>query len=117
MAKLNDILATSFTDEKKFEVGKLYTLNIDALEYIAVDHTYDEEIVSAIVKYINDTWTLHRIVFTSDFMGLQILSGIHWIVAAKRLGLKKIRGWYTDQGFLYGDDFIMEIEPLLKLDP
>jgi hypothetical protein len=115
MAKLNDILATSFTDEAKFEVGKLYLLDVDALEYIIIDHDYDEEIISAIVKSIKDTWTLHRIVFTYDALGLQLLSGIHWVLAAKRLGIKKIRGWYTDQGFLYGEDFLVEANNLIPL--
>jgi hypothetical protein len=46
---------------------------------------------------------------------LQLLSGIYWVLAAKRLGIKKIRGWYTDQGFIYGDDFLVGADQLIPM--
>jgi ParB-like chromosome segregation protein Spo0J len=120
MARLNRLLALSFIDKNPYVPGNLYLLDIDNLEYpdYTIYNPQNEKIILSIVEFIQAKHTIHRIVFTYMLESIQVLSGVHWVQAAKLLGIKKIRGWYVDTDtFIYGDDFILENDELISLEP
>jgi hypothetical protein len=119
MGRLNRILSQSFIDTNAFEPGKLYLLDIADLEYsdYISEDVESERIILSIIDFIKKSHVMHRIVFTYVLESLQVVAGVYWVLAAKRLGIKKVRGWYADTDTLvYGDDYIMERDELISLE-